>query len=253
VVPEKGSEKQFLSLKDGIKLRTGEKRVRFRNLRMLSLPPMRPVLDRKILPTDVRYDLFDRLDPLRDAENQWWQAADEGFEMTGGMSLSGGGMLVPRERIDPWADYELETTLTPTGQGGTQVFITFPVGSTTCSLFADKSFANRIGLHNVDGISAARPENPSARYPSPFQNDVKQTFTITVRSTDKEAHITVKLDGKVVVDWRSEFDRIKTDSHWRPDEPWSFGFGGFAAHDGSLKYHSARVKLLEKTLTDEPE
>ena len=63
---------------------------------------------------------------------------------------------------------------------------------------------------------------------------------------EKEAYITVKLDGKVVVDWRSEYSRLKADNHWRPGEPWSFGFGGIAAHDGTLTYHSARLRLLEK-------
>ncbi|MBL8794192.1 MAG: protein kinase [Planctomycetia bacterium] len=148
-------------------------------------------------------DLFQLIDPQKHALSGQWR-----FEERSLATPVKGAAQALQVPFAPPPEYEIELTLTPV-EGSHNLFIGLVGGGRGFMLGLDGYAASSSGLSLLDGKKGN--VNESTFHGTVFENGKPATVGVTV---DRQG-VSVRVDGKRIIDWKGDFGRLTLDHMWK--------------------------------------
>lgn len=175
-------------------------------------------------------DLLAKVDPAKDTVTSKWQRVDQALSAA---PATPAGITVP---VAVEGDYEVEMKFRRTS-GEDMVGLTLPIGAGHVALNLGGYHGQASGLEFVDG---KRCEANPTKVPIALQNDRTYVALAKVVVRDQEAEISVKLDGRPVINYKGPMASLAMPK-WFAVAPKAFCL---LTWDCGATFEALRLKML---------
>lgn len=169
------------------------------------------------------------------------------LDETGSWRVEQGDFALAEIPAEIRGDYLLHVELTrTTGRDG--IYIGFPVGKESLNLNLSGWEGQATGLETIGGRQAI--SGPAKVRPGKLSNDVRHTLQIEVSLDEKQATITVRLDGKEILKHTGDRKDMAAAKHvWDRKDLSAVAIG---AHRCQVLFHSIRIRTPGPDQAEKP-
>ena len=180
-------------------------------------------------------DVLALVDPARDASAGKWVRKGPAIVGPVGATHAEAKIVIP---VAPQGNYELEAKFVRLSGTDTVGFI-LPVGARGVTLLMSAWRGRATGLGDVNGKQAG--SNETSVKPHTLENGHEYQLNVKIAVTASQAHVTVTLDGKPLIDWKGPESALSHQGGWGPPRP---GFLAVGFSNSTGVFNSIRLKML---------
>lgn len=182
-------------------------------------------------------NLLPLVDPSRHTLSGIWKA---GGGKIGTDTGSVASIVVP---VRPTGSYELQVGFKRT-DGDNTIIVNLPAGRHAVALLVSRMHGECAGLGLIDKINAG--SNSTKVKTGVLLNKKLHTIAVKVALSGQNAHITVKLNNKQIIDWTGKQSALSVSGGWSLPGPAALGL---AANEITLVVQTLKLRALPSQVT----